>query len=110
MDEEVKIKIDLIKVIYEALLPVHYKLNSLLKDTMLDIFFMSEPEKASLLEFCACASTLKILFESYFERAENLGVEEISLPRNEYISILSMSKSVEAATRVSFANTGIWEN
>ncbi len=87
-------------VIYEATLPIYYKLNSLLEDVISNTIRFSETDKSLLLEFCSASSALKILFENYIDifekKPEN---EKIKLRYEEYATIMALSKTVELASR-----------
>ncbi len=107
MDKDVTVKLSIIKTIYQAMLPTFYKLNSILEDVVSKTVLVTEVERATLLEFCSCASALKLLFENYLEKSVE---EEISIPRVEYTTILSMSKTVEAASRSVFSNFSLLEH
>ena len=107
-NKEIKIKIEIIKTIYDALLPVYYRLNSILEDAVSETVLLSELEMSALLEFCACSSSLKLLFEAYFEMSDSQGAEEITIPESEYITVLTMSKTVEAASRTPLSTFGLW--
>ena len=106
--DPIKVKKEVIKLIYHSLIPIHYKLNSCLEDIFQKKIAISEPEKALLLEFTSHANTLKIVFEEYFETFSEK--EVIELPQEEYLSVLAMAKSVEAASRANFGNIYLWDN
>ena len=48
------------------------------------------------------------MFEEYFETFSEK--EVIELPQEEYLSVLAMAKSVEAASRANFGNIYLWDN
>ena len=104
----VKVKVEVIKLIYNSLIPIYYKLNSCLEDVFQKKILISEPEKALLLEFSSHANTLKIIFEDYFETFSEK--ETIELSQEEYLSVLAMAKSVETASRTNFGNIYLWDN
>lgn len=103
-ENEIEVKMVTLRVVYDSLLPIYYRLNSALEDTVTKIIDIGETDKALLLEFCAHASTLKVLFESYFETEE----ESLVLPRGEYLMLITMAKSVETAARTTFGNLCMW--
>ena len=104
--ENIEVKTRTLKLVYDSLMPVYYRLNSLLEDVVESVVVVPEPDKALLLEFCAHACTLKVLFESYFENF----TESVSIPREEYALLLSIAKSVEASARASFGHLTMWVN
>ena len=112
MNEEksYKVKLSIIKKIYDTLLPVHYRVNSLLEDVVSKTVVLNEMERSILLEYCSCTSALKVLFESYFEKAHEKSSQELILSQREYLTIISMSKTAEEASRSSFGPTTIWEH
>ena len=110
MSDNFEIKIDLLLTIYDHVVPINDKLNLLLEDFYCKRILLSELEKSALLEYCSCACSLKVLFENYFAKADRLNQEKIVLSKTEYMTIMSMSKTLEISTRTSFANTGIWEH
>lgn len=107
--EPVKVKLSVLRLIYDSALPIYYKLNSCLEDVLSKRVIIGAPDRALLLEFCAHASTLKIVFESYFEDIEQKDAV-LELPQEEYLSILAMAKSVDLATRTSFGNISLRDN
>ena len=104
--ENIEVKTRTLKLVYDSMMPVYYRLNSLLKDVVGETTTIPDPDKALLLEFCAHACTLKILFESYFENF----TESVSIPREEYALLLSIAKSVETSARASFGHLTMWVN
>ncbi len=104
------VKISVINVIYKAMMPSFYKLNSLAEDIFSNKIQISETEKAGLLEAVANASTLKIIFEDYLQQSKEHSVDTLYIPQSEFKSILTMTKLIEASNRISFANTGIWSH
>ena len=110
MDKDITIKLSIFETIYRALLPIHYKLSALLEDSIKKNILLSEVETSTLLEFTACSSSLKLLFEGYFDRLSQTGETQIVLKNSEYITIISMAKTVEASVRTVFGGTGIWEH
>ena len=112
MNEEktYKVKLSIIKKIYDSLLPIHYRVNSLLDDVILKVITLNEMERSILLEYCSCTSALKVLFESYFEKAEEKSSQELILSQREYLTIISMSKTTEEASQSSFGATAIWDH
>tara|TARA_Y100001954_G_C15652604_1_gene523483 strand:+ start:306 stop:638 length:333 start_codon:yes stop_codon:yes gene_type:complete len=110
MDKDISIKISVFETIYTALLPIHYKLSALLEDCIKNNIILSEVEKSTLLEYAACSSSLKLLFESYLEKFSKDPNSEIVLKNSEYITIISMAKTVESSMRTVFGGTGIWEH
>ena len=83
MSEEVEVNIETLKVIYDAVLPIFYKLNSFLEDAIKENILVSEIDKTTLLETCACCSSLKIIFENYFETAEINALIKLKITKQE---------------------------
>ena len=112
MNEEksYKVKLSIIRKIYETLLPVHYRVNSLLEDVISKTIILNEMERSILLEYCSCTSALKVLFENYFEKSKETASQELIISQREYLTILSMSKTAEEASRSSFGPTTIWDH
>jgi len=110
VDESTPIKISTIRVIYSALVPTYNKLYALAVDALSENFPLSETDKSILLEQCSMALALKCLFEEYFKEADENSVETLHLKKEEFITVLSLAKSVETAERTLFKNTGIWEH
>lgn len=110
MSERVPIKVQVIKAIYRAVIPVFYKLQYLLEDLTAGILKLSNFEKALLLDAFSCSITLKYLFEDYLQEAEDEGVQELYLPSEEFNSVLQMSKVVESTSRTKFGPVAVWSN
>ena len=107
--KDVEIKMSVLKLIYSAMIPIHYRLDSLLEDLIHKKISLSETDKAVLLEYCSCAGALKVIFEEHFERFPD-NPETIILPYEEYVAIMSLSKTVELATRTSIGSLSILEH
>jgi hypothetical protein len=110
VSKETPIKLEVIKVIYRAVLPTYYKLESLLENFVGQEFSVSETDKALLLDMLSCSLSLKCMFEQYIEEAEEGSVDQLFLPEKEFNAIIQMSKLVETATRIRFGNIAIWSN
>ena len=110
-NKEVEVKISVLKLIYNAMIPLYYRLDSLLEDLVHKRIILSETDKAVLLEYCSCSGALKLLFEDYFERLEGADSDDkLFLPYKEYVTIMSLSKTVELATRTSLGGLSILEH
>ena len=99
----------MLKIIYEATLPIYYRLNSILEDVVMKTVKISETDRSVLLDYTSCAGTLKILFEKYFEDIDPTQ-EKIILPYEEYVTIMSLSKAVELSTRTVLGGISIQEH
>lgn len=110
MSKPIEISLVSLKTIYDAVLPIYYKLNSFLEDAIRKNIAISELERSTLLEYTSCCSSLKIIFENYFEIAKINNLKQIALPESEYLAILSMAKTVEMSARMPIAGSGIWEH
>lgn len=110
MKDATPVKISVIRVVYSAVLPVYYRFNSLLEDVVKERISASESDKAALLEFTSCATTLKAILEEYLEQAREHSATELHLPRKEFEELLSMSKALELSQRLPIINTGIWSH
>ena len=104
------VKIATLKIIYNSLLPYHYRLDSLVQDISKNIYELSDIDRATLYEASSCAISLKVLFEEYFEQALEADVDQVFLPKAEFKNVLSMAKSIEAAARLHFGHSGIWDH
>lgn len=110
-NKQVEIKLSVLKTIYQAVIPMYHRLNSLLEDLIHKNIILSETDRSVLLEYCSCSGALKILFEDYFERFADIPQHQaISLPYQEYVTIMSLSKTVELATRTSIGGLTILEH
>jgi hypothetical protein len=103
-EDKIEVKVAALRLVYDSLLPVYHRLNSALESTATKTLSLGEPDKALLLEFCAHAITLKILFEGYFATEE----EKLVLSKDEYLMLIAMAKSVETASRTTFGNLCMW--
>lgn len=110
-NKPIEIKVSVLEVIYSAMMPIYHRLNSLLEDVIHKRVLVSETDRSALLDYCACAGGLKVMFENYFEMiSAEEKVEKISLPYQEYIAIMSMSKTVEVAMRTSIGGYTLQEH
>jgi hypothetical protein len=107
-NNQTEIKISTLKLIYNALLPTYYKLESLLSDVLSGTYVISAYDRSLLLEQCSVSLALKCLFEEYFKEAEAAAVNTLYLKEEEFVTVLSLAKSVEIAERTMYKNTGIW--
>jgi hypothetical protein len=108
--EKIPVKVSVIETIYNATLPIFYRLNSLLKDVQFKKILISDFEKALLLEQTSHVITLKNLFEELLEEAKQESVLTLYLENLEFKNILYMSKTVELSYRLKFGQTGIWSH
>ena len=108
MENEVKLGSETLTLLYKSLIPYHYRIASVLEDIIKEKYTIGEIEKAVLLEHASCTTALKNIFESMLEEVEESGAKYLKVKREEYLNILSMTKSVEVATRMSFGNFGLW--
>ena len=110
--KEIQVKLSALESIYDAMIPLYYRLDSLLEDVVKKRVKVSEIDKSVLLEYCSCAGALKILFENYFEQYSGASDkdENIILPYQEYITVISLSKTVELATRTTLGNLSLQEH
>ena len=110
MSKEIPVKLEVIKVIYKALMPTYYKLESLLENLKSKEVQISNFDKALLLDMISCSISLKCMFEEYIEEAEEENATQLFLPEKEFNTILQMSKLVETSTRMKFGNVTIWSH
>ena len=108
MSEVIQVKVSTLKLVYDSLIPIRHRVSAILEDIFAKSITVSDPHRALLLEFGAHAYTLKILFEDYFEIAANS--EKIDIPKQEYVLLINMAKSVESAARADFGNISLWEH
>jgi len=106
----IKIESKIIKILYDSLLPFHYRLNSILEDVVEGRYSLSEMEKAVLLEHASCSLALKNIFEDYFDQMTEASVEQVFVKEEEYTNLLSMAKTVESSSRMLFSNFGLWSH
>tara|TARA_B100001250_G_scaffold360452_1_gene337924 strand:- start:841 stop:1182 length:342 start_codon:yes stop_codon:yes gene_type:complete len=108
--ERTKVKVSVLRVVYQSILPAYYRLNSLTDDVISGKIYSSELDKAALLEVTSIAMTLKTILEDYLEQAQEHSASDLYLPQKEFRELLSMSKVLEMAQRLPIANTGIWSH
>lgn len=108
MSEVIQVKVSTLRLVYDSLIPIRYRVTAILEDVFAKAITVSDPHFALLLEFAAHAHTLKILFEDCFEKAAT--AEKIDIPKQEYILLINMAKSVESAARADFGNVSLWEH
>jgi hypothetical protein len=110
-EEKIKVEISVLKVIYNATLPIYYRLYSLLGDFFEKKIKLSETDAAVLLDFSSCAVTLKVLIEEFLNSAESTeDGKKLILSQQEFLTIMSLSKTVELSTRSEFGNITIQEH
>ena len=107
-EKTTEVKLQLIRVIYDALLPAKHRLDSLLEDYYHQRIKISQGEYTALLEFASAAATLELMFQDYFEQAEGAKVDVLYLPTKEFNLVLELSKTVEICYRSSIAQSGMW--
>ncbi len=110
MSKETPLKIEVIKVIYSAVLPIYYKMQALLEDIKCKEIIISDIDKAILLDMISCSLSLKCMFEEYIEEAADANVEQIYLQEKEFNTLMQMSKLLETSTRMKFGNIVIWSH
>tara|TARA_R110000765_G_scaffold256820_2_gene357183 strand:- start:400 stop:735 length:336 start_codon:yes stop_codon:yes gene_type:complete len=106
--ETTPVKVNILKVVDNAMRSAKYRLESLLVDYHKDVIKLSQAEYTALLEFRGAAATLELLFDDYFAQVEEHGVDTLYLPGPEFRLVLDLSKTVETSFRSSIAHTGIW--
>ena len=110
-EKEIEVKVSVLKSIYSAMMPLHYRLNSLLEDVVVNRVLLSETDRSVLLDYCSCSGALKVLFEDYFERFSEINeATKIILPYKEYITIMSLSRTVEHATKTTLGGLSIQDH
>ena len=108
----VEVRLSVLKVIHAAVLPLYYRLHSLLEDVVNKKVLLSETDKSVLLEYCSCAGALKVMFEDYFEMFPP-GLEKdqaLTLSYDEYTAIMSLAKTVELSTRTTLGHLTLQEH
>lgn len=101
----IPVKIEVLEVIYSALIPCYYRVNSLVDHYQSSPYPVSDLEKAGLFEAAACSITLKTLLEEYFEQTKDLEEKLVYLPRSEFQTIIELARVVESSQKVSFFGT-----
>tara|TARA_Y100000114_G_C11758550_1_gene328234 strand:+ start:1600 stop:1941 length:342 start_codon:yes stop_codon:yes gene_type:complete len=111
-NKPVEVKLSVLKVIYDAVIPIYHRLNSLLEDVVQKTIILSETDRSVLFEYCSCAGALKILFEEYFEMFSEEPKKEqvLVLSYEEYTSIMSLTKTVELSTRTTLGHLTLQEH
>lgn len=106
--KETPVSVSVLRVIYKALQPIKYRMDSLLQDYYNNSINLSQAEHTALLEFRSSAATVELLFEDYFEQAEEHGSKVLYLPYKEFQLVLDLSKTAELAYRAPIAQSGLW--
>lgn len=108
----VEVKLSVLKVIHSAVLPLYYRLHSLLEDVIHKRVTISETDKSVLLEYCSCSGALKVMFEEYFEMfPPNPAADQtLTLSYEEYVAIMSLAKTVELSTRTTLGGLTLQEH
>ena len=107
-EKETPVTVSVLRVIYNALKPIKYRMDSLLEDYYAKTIALSQAEHTALLEFRSAAATVELLFEDYFEQVEEHKVKVLYLPYKEFQLILDLSKTAELAYRAPLAQSGLW--
>ena len=110
MSDTISVSLDTMTPIYTQLVPTCEKLKSLLNDIHNKSCPCSEIDESVVLDFLSAAMALKVIFEEYFEQAEEAKVPSLQLTKKEFATILSLAKTVELSFRSLIMNTGIWEH
>ena len=89
-DKPTEIKVSVLEVIYSTMMPIYHRLNSLLDDVRHKRVLVIETDRSALLDYCACAGGLKVMFENYFVMiSAEEKVEKNSLPYQELLNRFS---------------------
>jgi len=107
-EETTPVKVNLLRIINDAMQPAKYRLESLMTDYHTGVIKLSQAEYTALLEFRGAAATLQLLFDDYFDQVEEHKVDTLHLPGPEFRLVLDLSKTVEASFRAALAGTGMW--
>ncbi len=109
MDEKTTpVKVNVLRVIDNAMQPAKYRLESLLTDYHTGMIKLSQAEYTALLEFRGAAATLQLLFDDYFDQVEEHEVDTLYLPGPEFRLVLDLSRTIETSFRSSIAGSGLW--
>ncbi len=110
-EKEIEVRMSVLKTIYQAMIPLYYRLNSLLEDVVGNKVSLSETDRSILLDYCSCSGALKVLFEDYFDRYPEIEEEtKVIVPYKEYVTIMSLARTVEHATRSTLGGLSIQEH
>ena len=104
------VNISVLKTIYEALIPYHHRAYSIISDVSHGKYSLGEIDMATLYEGASYTTSLKILFEEYFMQAKEAGVDKVFLPASEFKNVLTMTKAIEAMSRLPIGHSGIWDH
>ena len=106
--EPIPVKVNILRTIHRALLPIKSRLDAILKDYYAEKILISQAEFTALLEFRSAAATAELMFDDYMEQASEAQTEILYLPPAEFNLLLDLSKTAELATRTPLANSGLW--
>tara|TARA_B100000989_G_scaffold297535_1_gene283570 strand:+ start:80 stop:415 length:336 start_codon:yes stop_codon:yes gene_type:complete len=106
--ETTPVKVSVLKVLYKGLIPITYRLDSLLQDYYNKNINLSQAELTVALEFRSAAATVELLMLDYLDQVEKHKVETLYLPNKEFQLLLDLSKTAELAYRTPIANSGLW--
>lgn len=108
--KSIEVDLSVLKIIYQATLPIYYRLNALLEDVVGGVVSLSEIDRSLLLEFCSASSALKILFENHVEEiVDSQEGKKAIMDYQEYATILTLSKTVELSARTVLGGITIQE-
>ena len=108
--DPIEVKVSVLRVIDKASRPLRHRLDSLLSDYYRGNLQISNTELAVLLEFRSAVSTMNMMMEDYFEDAEEHEAQVLHIPRSEFQTLISFSRTAELAFRTPVCNTGLWTN
>ena len=107
-DKTTPVKVNVLRVINNAMQPAKYRLESLMTDYHTGMISLSQAEYTALLEFRGAAATLELLFDDYFSQVEEHDVDTLYLPGPEFRLVLDLSRTIETSFRSSIAHSGLW--
>ena len=102
------VKVSVLRVLYKGLLPITYRLDSLLEDYYKKAINLSQAELTAAMEFRSAAATVELLMLDYLEQVDEHSVDTLYLPNKEFHLLLDLSKTAELAYRAPLANSGLW--
>ena len=102
------VKVSVLEVLYKGLMPITYRLDSLLEDYYNKTLNLSQAELTAALEFRSAAATVELLMLDYLSQATENKVDTLYLPNKEFHILLDLSKTAELAYRAPLANSGLW--
>ena len=104
----VPVKVPVLEIIHKAMLPTHFRLETLLLDALSEHYKISATEKSLLCDVYASSIALKSILEDCLEEAKENNTKSLSLSNKEFQTIISLAKILENASRTQIHLTPLW--